>query len=147
MYFEEFSLGQKFYLKPVRIEEEEIFIFARSYDPQAIHIDPGFAQEGHFKGIIASGFHTLCAVWRQWIDLGVFGREIIAGMSLDELVWTAPVRPDDWLSGEVEVINLISVKKQRGIVLLRFIIGNQAGEVMRMKVRAMTQSKPSGEED
>ncbi|WP_286886257.1 MaoC/PaaZ C-terminal domain-containing protein [Aneurinibacillus sp. UBA3580] len=72
MYFEEFYTGQRFTLEPITITAEEIDEFARKYDPQPIHIDREFAEQGPFGGIIASGFHTAGVVWRQWIESGRF---------------------------------------------------------------------------
>jgi acyl dehydratase len=46
MYFEEFFVAQHFELNPVKLTSEEIDEFARRYDPQPIHIDTAFAENG-----------------------------------------------------------------------------------------------------
>lgn len=126
MYFEEFHVGQHFDVKPVTFSAEEIDEFAQQYDPQPIHIDPEFAQNGLFRGIIASGFHTLSAVWAQWIRSNRFGAEIIGGAGLDFVQWTAPVRPGDTLFTDVEVAEtVLSSSGTRGLVALAFHVTNQ----------------------
>ena len=143
MYLEEFTVGQKFQLEPITITEEEIFEFAQEFDPQPIHTDVDFANNGIFEGVIASGLHTLCIVWKQWIKLNMYGKEIIGGMGLDYLKWTAPVRPNDTLKTEIEVIETTpSNKEGRGILVLKFAVCNQEEQVvLTTQVRAMIKSK------
>lgn len=143
MYLEDFYIGQKFKVETVSLSEKEIFEFAQKYDPQPIHIDHEFADNSMFKGIIASGFHTLCAVWKKWIDLNMYGTEIIGGMGLDYLKWTAPVRPKDQLNTEVEVVDTIpSSKGGRGVLVLKLVVNNQDDvTVLTTQVRAMIKSK------
>lgn len=105
MYFEEFEIGQKFYLEPITLSLEEINEFVSKYDSLPLHLDSHFAQNSKFHGIIASGFHTLCAIWGQWVSLNKSGTEVIPGIEIDYLDWTSPVYPGDCLTGEVEVVN------------------------------------------
>ena len=77
MYYEEMEVGQRFYCEPILITAEEIERFAVSYDPLPIHIDPEVANTTIFEGIIASGFHTLSAIWGQWIRLDIFNNEVV----------------------------------------------------------------------
>lgn len=126
MYFEEFEIGQKFYLEPITMTLEDIYEFAGKYDPLPIHIDSDFAEKGAFKGIIASGFHTLCAIWGEWVRLNKIGAEVVAGISIDYLNWTAPVRPNDSLRGVVEIVDLIPTSKGgRGILVTKVTVYNQ----------------------
>ncbi len=143
MYLEEFKVGQKFHLEPITVTKEEIFEFAENYDPQPIHTDVDFANESIFEGIIASGYHTLCVVWKQWIKLNMYGKEIIGGMGLDYLKWTSPVRPNDSLKTEIEVIETTKSNKEgRGILVLKFVVCNQTDQaVLTTQVRAMIKSK------
>ncbi|HHY67782.1 MaoC/PaaZ C-terminal domain-containing protein [Kyrpidia sp.] len=131
MYFEEFFVGQHFKLNPIILTSQEIYEFAHRYDPQPIHIDPEFAKNGIFKGIIASGFHTLSMVWSEWIRTNRFGTEIIGGTGLDFVQWTAPVRPGDTLYADVEVTETLpSSKGNRGLVALKFTVTNQKDETV-----------------
>ena len=131
MYFEEFYPGQEFSLEPFVMTLEEIQDFARKYDPQPIHIDLDYAAEGPFAGVIASGFHTLSAVWGRWIETGRFGRETLGGKGLERVEWRAPVRPGDTLKTTVKVVETRgSLNQPRGSVRLYFETKNQAGIVV-----------------
>ncbi len=131
MYFEEFYIGQHFKLNPITLSSNEIDEFAHLYDPQPIHIDPEFAKNGLFKGIIASGFHTLSVVWGEWIRTNHFGTEIIGGTGLDFVKWSGPVRPGDILHTNVEIVGKeASSKGNRGLVAIRFTVSNQEGQTV-----------------
>jgi acyl dehydratase len=131
VYFEEFYQGQEFYLDPFVITLEEMQDFARRYDRQPIHIDSDYAAEGPFAGVIASGFHTLSAVWGRWIETGRFGRETLGGKGLERVEWRAPIRPGDTLKTTVRVVDTrASLSQPRGSVHLYFETQNQAGVVV-----------------
>ena len=136
MYFEEFAVGDRFALEPITLTEEEIYAFAEKYDPQPIHIDPQFAAQGLFKGIIASGFHTVSAIWGQWIRANKMGTENLGG-TIDFLRFLYPVRPNDQLHTVAEVVEKIpSSKEKRGIVVIKLTVTNQ-----NQKVVLETQSR------
>lgn len=143
MYFEEFKIGQKFILEPVTLTLEDIYEFASKYDSLAIHLDPDFAEKTRFKGIIASGFHTLCAVWGQWVRLNKTGNEVIAGMGIDYLNWTEPVHPNDCLTGEIEVVDLIpSSKGDKGTLVTKLTVYNQNDKmVLNTQVKALMKRR------
>lgn len=131
MYFEEFEAGQQFVLEPITLSAQEIHDFAEKFDPQPIHIDEEFARAGIFNGVIASGLHTISAVWGQWIRANKFGTEVIGGIGLDFTAWKAPVKPNDQVKTVVEVVEKIpSSKGGRGIVVLKFIASNQDAQVV-----------------
>ncbi|KLU59590.1 bifunctional aldehyde dehydrogenase/enoyl-CoA hydratase [Peptococcaceae bacterium CEB3] len=144
MYFEDFYIGQRFLTDPVIITEEEIYEFAKKYDPQPIHIDPDYAEHSYFGGIIASGLHTLSIIWGQWVCLNKFGTEAIGGIGIDSLNWTAPVRPNDELKGDIEVVEMIPTSKGgRGIMTLRITVINQSKQVvLTTQVKGMHKIRP-----
>lgn len=143
MYYDDFTVGQKFYLEPVTFTEEEIFEFARKYDPLPFHTDPEFAKNTIYGGIIASGFHTLCAVSRKWVELKVVSEEVIGGLGIDYLQWTAPVHPNDTLRGEAEILEKIpSSKGGRGILVYKVVVRNQEEQVvMIVQIKALVKSR------
>lgn len=143
MYFEEFEVGQKYQLEPVTLTLEGIKKFASKYDPLPIHIDSNFAQKSKFNGIIASGFQTLCIIWGQWVRQNKIGTEVIAGIGIDYLNWLLPVYPDDCLSGEVEVIDLIpSSKGGKGVLVSRITAYNQNNKkVLVVQFKSLIKSK------
>lgn len=143
MYFEDFEIGQKFYLEPITLTLSQIKEFAEKYDCLPLHLDLNYAQSSKFNGIIASGFHTLCAVWGQWVRLNKCGTEVIGGMGIDYLNWTLPVYPDDCLTGEVEVVDLIpSAKGGQGILVTKTTACNQDKKiVLTTQVKSLMKSK------
>lgn len=131
MYYEDFEVGQKFFIDPITFTEEEIIRFAEENDPLPIHTDPEFAQNGFFGGLIASGFHTLCAIHTKFIQSRITSEEVICGLGFDFLQWSAPVRPGDTLRAEMELIEKIpSSKEGRGIIVYRVTAWNQEEQVV-----------------
>lgn len=145
-WFEEFEIGQRFVSPGVTLTESSIIDFATRYDPQRFHIDREAAAQTHFGGIVASGFQTLALSFRMFFQLGVIHESGIGAPGLEELHWTAPVRPGDTLHTEVEVIELRPSKSKgdRGFVRLRYTTRNQRGEtVMTLIVPQIVARRPS----
>lgn len=143
MYYEDLAIGQKYSLEPVTITEEEILAFAGKYDPLPIHVDPEFARDSIYGGIIASGFHTLCAVHAKQVERRMVFEEVIGGLGIDYLRWTAPVRPGDTLKGEVEIVEKIpSTKGGRGILVYKTTALNQENQVvLTFQAKALIKSR------
>ena len=145
MYFEEFEVGQRFQCDPRLITAEEIHRFATQYDPHPIHVDKEFA-ENHsmFNGIISSGFLTVSAMWGQWIRSEVFGNEFLVGKNFDYIKFTKPVRENDVLSTEVEVMDLRQTSSKSGEITIKFTVTNQKDEVVLLaQLKALLRTKAS----
>jgi acyl dehydratase len=100
--------------------------FGESYDPQPFHIDEGAGENSFFSGLCASGWLTAAIVMRLRVEsIKVKGGMIGAGV--DEMRWTHPVRPDDKLRTESEVLEVRrSVNRPGfGIVRSRTTVFNQ----------------------
>ena len=137
-YWEDFELGQVTELGPVTVTAEEIVEFARRYDPQPFHVDEAAARSGPFGGLVASGWHTAA------VFMGMFVRRILLDSAshgspgVEELRWTAPVRPGDTLTARVTVTGVqpSSTNPKRGTVFTASEVFNQDGTlVMSMKAR------------
>lgn len=128
MKFDEFSMNQVFETKPYRVSKEEIMSFASQYDPQYMHLDEEKAKQGRFKGIIASGLHTLSISFKLWVELGVYGEDVIAGKGLNNLKFLRPVYPEDVLNVKVEVVGKGEVKNGAGELTLLISTFNQVGK-------------------
>jgi acyl dehydratase len=96
-YFEDYVAGEAYEYGYVTVTEAEILDFARSFDPQPIHTDLGFAAAGPFGGLIASGWHTAGIMMRILVDHYLSHVASLASPGIDELRWPAPVRPGDSL--------------------------------------------------
>ena len=57
-YFEDYVPGLVVDCGSFTLSEAEIIAFARDFDPQPFHVDPGAAKDGPFGGLVASGWHT-----------------------------------------------------------------------------------------
>ena len=142
MYYDDFTVGQKFFLEPVTISEAEILEFAKKYDPLPIHIYPEFAKI-LYSGIIASGFHTLCAIHAKMIKLRIVYEEVIGGLGIDYLQWSNPVHPNDTLRGEVRLRRKSPLPKEgRGFWRYRVVVRNQDDQlVMTYQVKSLVKSR------
>lgn len=131
LYLEDYTVGRVFETAPVTLEADEIIWFARQYDPQPFHTDPETAKDTVFGGLIASGFQTVAVATGQFIATGAVAETGLGGPGLDDIRWTAPVRPGDTLRTVVEVAEARVTKSDpgRGVVRLAFAVSTDAGEV------------------
>ena len=146
-WFEDFEAGQRFVSQGVTFTEASIIGFATRYDPQRFHIDREAAARTHFGGLIASGFQTLGLAFRMFFQLGVLRESGIGAPGIEDLRWTAPVRPGDTVYTEAEVIEVkpSRSKPDRGVVRLLYTARNQRGEtVMTLTVPQIVARRPSG---
>jgi acyl dehydratase len=129
-FFEDFSAGDEFVSPGVTLTEGNIIEFALVYDPQRFHIDREAAERSPYGGLIASGFQTLALGFRMFFHLGVITDTGLGSPGIDDLRWTAPVRPGDTIRTRVVVRDLRESKSRpdRGIVNLAFSVINQRDE-------------------
>ncbi|MEM9043758.1 MAG: MaoC family dehydratase [Pseudomonadota bacterium] len=132
MYFDDLTIGQTFQIQPVSLSEDEIVAFATDWDPQVFHMDKAAAEKSHFGGLVASGFHTLLAVFRGLTQTELFKTASMGSPGMSELRWIKPVRPGDLLSSEMEVIDLRAsqTRLDRGYAIIEHRAMNQSGEVV-----------------
>ena len=132
LYYEDFHLGQKFQsATSYRVTSEEIKDFGQKYDPQPFHLDEAAGEASFFNGLAASGWLTAAIVMRLRVQsIGVFGGMIGAGV--EELRWTEPVRPNDTLRTEIEVVGVrkSTSRKNYGIVRTTTHAYNQRNQVV-----------------
>src|SRR5699024_12569837 len=119
MKFSEFENGKSYETASYRMTLEEIQAFSRKFDPQYMHIDEARANETEFGGIIASGIHTLNISFKLWIEVGIYGDEIIAGRQMDKVTFRKPVYPDDLLRMTVTITEKKAKKASMGVVTVQ----------------------------
>lgn len=120
MKFAEFHTAQVITAGPVEVSEAEIIQFATAYDPQWFHTDPAAAAQGHFGGLIASGWHTCGMAMRLVADAVLHGSESFASPGLAYVKWPHPVRPGDRLSLCATVIETRCARRQPHLGILRW---------------------------
>ncbi len=134
-YFNDFAVGQRFETGTYTLDSEELFEFARRYDPQPFHLNAEAAARSVFRGIAASGWHTAALTIKLLVesDLAIAGG--IVGRVIETLEWPRPVRAGDTLVVRSEVLD-VSASRSRpgGKVRMLSETLNQEGEV----VQAMT---------
>ncbi len=106
LYFEDLAVGQKFTTASIRLTTDEIKDFAGKYDPQPFHLDEDAAKATMFGGLAASGWHSAALLMRLIVESGPPLAGGIIGGGIDELRWLRPVRPNDELHAELEVLEL-----------------------------------------
>ncbi|WP_419887779.1 MaoC family dehydratase [Neobacillus niacini] len=137
MKFDELAIGQKFETSSYKVGKEEIIAFASQFDPQYMHIDEEKAKQSRFKGIIASGLHTLSLSFKLWVEAGVLGEDVIAGTGVNNLKFTKPVFPDDVLYVTTEVIKKEERKGSGEVTLLLSSFKNNGEQVLRAEISAL----------
>ena len=130
LYLDDFTVGQVFRSKSVRVTEADIKAFAAQYDPQPFHLDEAAAKASLFGGLAASGWHTMALTMRLLVDGGAPIAGGIIGGGADELRWPRPVRPGDELTVESEVLEIRPSRSrpQQGMMRMRSTTFNQNGE-------------------
>jgi acyl dehydratase len=116
MKLDEFTIGQVFETKSLKLTKEDIMRFAKEFDPQYMHLDEEKAQQGRFNGIIASGIHTIALSFKLWIEEGMYGNDVIAGTEMNNIKFIKPVYPEDELHTIVEVIDKKTKNNETGIL-------------------------------
>ena len=131
-YFEDYIVGSTFEWGPIEVEEAEVIAFATRFDPQTMHVDAAGAALGPFKGIIASGWHTVSLLMRLYVDHYLPTIAGIASPGVDEIRWPRPVRPGDELRLRVAITEarVSKTKPDRGLVISKAQGVNQRDEVV-----------------
>ena len=134
LYFDDYLSGATYDCGSVSVSEDEIVSFAKQFDPQPFHVDPGAAARGPFGGLVASGWHTAALVMRQLVDHYLSAEASLGSPGLDEMRWPDPVRPGDTLRVRATVVEARRSlsKPDRGIIKTVIEAVNQDGRtVMR----------------
>lgn len=147
IYFDDFRVGDRFESAGLTITEGQIIDFAMHYDPQVFHMDAVAARQSIYKGLIASGIHTLAVTFRLFLQTGALSSAVSLGSpGFDELRWLRPVRPGDTLHAVGEVLEKKPSRSQndRGIIRLRYSCVNQNGEeVLSVIGNQIVRRRPS----
>ncbi len=133
LYLEDLEIGQRFTSGSHRVDEAQIIAFARQFDPQPFHLDPGAARHLFFGELVASGWHTAAITMRLLVESGlpIAGGLIGAGA---EVNWPNPTRPGDVLHLEIEVIDVRPSRSrpERGMATIRSETRNERNEVVQI---------------
>jgi acyl dehydratase len=133
-YLEDFVVGQTFGSGRLKIDKERIKAFAAEFDPQPFHIDEETARDTVFRGLAASGWHTAALTMRLLVESEFKPAGGIIGAGFDELRWPRPVRPDDELHVESEILEVRPSKSrpEQGVIRVKTTTLNQNGEPVQV---------------
>ena len=130
LYFEDVEEGEVRELGSFTLSREEIVEFAEQFDPQPIHTDPAAAEASVFGGLIASGWHTASSCMRLIVDGLLADAASMGAIGIDELRWSAPVRPGDTIEVRNEILETreSGSRDDRGYVRNRTVGVNREGD-------------------
>jgi acyl dehydratase len=145
-YFEDFKVGEVAEVGPVSVSEDEIVDFATRFDPQPFHVDPEAAKASPYGGLIASGWHTAALFMGMFVRGQLPDTASLGSPGVEELRWTAPVRPGDTLRARSTITRVQPSSKHpnRGTVFSEHEVFNQDEVVvMRLKSRGFFARRPT----
>ena len=147
LYFEEFSVGQKF-AHPIRrtvTEADNVFFTALTHNPAALHLDEEYCREHtEFGTRVVNSCFTLGLMVGISVGETTLGTTI-ANLGWDEVRFPKPVFHGDTLRVESEVLELRESKSRpdNGIVIFAHRAVNQKGEIVATcKRSALMLRKP-----
>lgn len=126
MYFNDFKLGMGLQIPPAVIEKQKMLDFARTYDNIPLHTDEAYAKASPFGALIAPGVMSFMSVWAKYLEVDLFGEELLAGKST-HIEWHKPVYADDVLHGKAVITDLVRRNPKNGIVEITIEAYNQNG--------------------
>jgi acyl dehydratase len=147
LYFEEFSVGQKF-VHPIRrtvLDMDNMLFSALTYNPAPVHIDYAYAAQTEFGKPLINSLFTLGLV----VGLSIYETTMgttIANLGMSETVFPKPVFVGDTLRVETEVMEMRGSKSRptQGIVTLQHVAFNQRDEIVcRTNRAALMLRKPT----
>jgi acyl dehydratase len=144
-YWEDFAIGDSTDFGPVTVSEEEIVEFATRFDPQPFHVDAEAAEQTPFGGLIASGWHTTALFMGMFVRAVLLDSASLGSPGVEEIRWTAPVRPGDTLTGRTTITDVRPSSKnpKRGTVFTTNEVFNQDGVlVLTLKARGFFARRP-----
>ncbi len=126
MYFDDIQLGTEIEIAPAVIETQKMLDFARNYDNIPLHTDEEYAKKTPFGKLIAPGVMSFMSVWAKYLEVDLFGEELLAGKST-KIEWLKPVFAEDVLAGKAVVTKLTERNAKNGIVEITIYAYNQDG--------------------
>lgn len=142
MYFEDIVLNTEIDIAPAVIEKDRMMDFARLYDNIPLHTDEEYAKKSPFGKLIAPGVMSFMAVWAKYLEVDLFGEELLAGKST-KIEWLRPVFADDILTGKAVVTRKAQRNKRNGLVEISIEAFNQKGELVLTDVtEAIVKCRP-----
>lgn len=150
-YFEDIKVGDVDEIPGPTVTREDIFNFAKEWDPQPHHLDPAAGEASILGGLSASGWHNCAMLMRMvFTNPQSEGLAFLGSPGVEEVRWKKPVLEGDTLraTGEVTEARESRSKPFMGLVKRHFELFNQKDELlMTMDVVGMIAKRPTGTGD
>lgn len=132
VYFEDIEVGETHDVGAYTVTADEITAFAENWDPLWIHVDEDAAADSMHGGVIASGFHTLCIANKLVVEGFRAATSGMAGLTIEELRWHAPVTAGDTLSVSLTIADKRESESRPavGVVVQETTAENADGDVV-----------------
>ena len=146
LYFEQFSVGQKFVhdIRRTVLDADNLLFSALTYNPAAVHIDHHYAASTEFGKPLVNSIFTLGLVIGLSIADTTLGTTV-ANLGMTETVFPKPVFAGDTIRVETVIIDKRESKSRpnQGIVVLEHVGLNQRDEIVcRTRRSALMLKKP-----
>ncbi|WAT02506.1 MaoC/PaaZ C-terminal domain-containing protein [Rouxiella chamberiensis] len=101
------AVGQIFHSPEYYVSAQEITEFSSKYDPQPFHMDDELAKDSIFRGLAASGWHTVSITMNLLVKSLPLAQGII-GTGVEKINWLRPTRPGDILRIQARITEISS---------------------------------------
>ncbi|MDQ4039603.1 MAG: MaoC family dehydratase N-terminal domain-containing protein [Actinomycetota bacterium] len=137
IYFEDFVPGRRFDLGTLLVDESEMVAFAERFDPQWYHVDRARAEASRWGRLIASGFFTVSALMRMYVDSVLVHAAADTSPGMENLRWFAPVFAGDELAAVLTVTDAqpSTRSSELGTVFLQWQVHRGTQLVLQMDGR------------
>ena len=144
LYFEQFSVGQKFdhAIRRTVTEADNVFFTAITHNPAALHLDEEYAKSTEFGTRLVNSLFTLGLMIGISVHETTLGTTV-ANLGMDEVRFPKPVFHGDTLRVESEVLATRKSESRagQGIVLFAHRAINQRGEIVAQCKRSALMMK------
>jgi acyl dehydratase len=142
-HFEDFPVGRVIDCGTYRVSKDEILKFATQFDPQPHHLDEEAGRKSMLGGLAASGWHVCAIAMRLFAESVVLKADNKGGAGAREARWMKPVRPDDLLRMEAEVVEAKpSQSRPFGFVTFDCRIYNEREQVAMVSMTPIIGRRP-----
>lgn len=131
LYYEDFPEGMVIPFGTYHLTKDEVWDYARAWDPQSFHLDEAVAEQSVLGGVAASGWQASAILIRLAVDAYANTSAAMASSGMDEAKWLKPVLAGETLTGRATVLSRrVSTKRpEMGILKMKFELLNTAGEL------------------
>ena len=143
-FWSDLRVGETLASASIVIEKDDIFEFAKAFDPQPYHLDQEAGDNSIFGGLCASGWHVTAIMMRLLSDaFQDAGIDLLGSNAVPAITWRKPVLAGDALIASFTLAELRTGEDHRfGLVDCDIDVANQDGvSVMFLTATLMVANK------